>query len=133
MNKMNRTELSVFISGLMIMLFLLGGCGGSDSPKEAPDFTLKDLSDNQVSLQDHRGKVVLVDFWATWCPACQYSIPDLIRMQNEYEDKGLVILAISLDDPDKANNSFLKAFKDKKSNELYGASRQSTRYDGLLW
>jgi peroxiredoxin len=113
MNTIKRKLPFVCFAGLMILLLSVGGCGGSGSSKEAPDFTLMDLSDNEISLKEHRGKVVLIDFFATWCPPCQYSIPELIKMQNEYGEKGLVILAISLDDPAKTNKRFLRAFKEK--------------------
>jgi peroxiredoxin len=63
----------------------------------APDFTLKDISGNKVKLSDYRGKVVLLEFWATWCPPCIDNIPELIRIQDKYNDKAFSILAVSLD------------------------------------
>ena len=68
--------------------------GGEPEPK----LTLKDLNGNDVSLSDYKGKVVLVNFWATWCEACRAEIPWLIEMQKKYADKGFVILGIALDD-----------------------------------
>ncbi len=84
--------------------------------RTAPDFTLKDLSGKDVSLKDFQGKVVLVDFWATWCPPCRNSIPELVGLQERYRDQGLVIIGISLDDPVKADDRFLIAFK--KENRI---------------
>ncbi len=67
------------------------------SEKTAPDFALTDLSGKMVRLSDFKGKIVLLDFWATWCGPCRREIPDLIRLQKEYADKGFTILGISVD------------------------------------
>jgi thiol-disulfide isomerase/thioredoxin len=63
---------------------------------KAPDFTLKDINDNDIRLSDFRGKVVILDFWATWCPPCRKGIPDLVELQEKYSDD-LMIIGISLD------------------------------------
>jgi len=62
----------------------------------APDFTLYTLDGKEVKLSDYLGKVVILDFWATWCAPCRKGIPDLISIQNEYKDN-LVVIGISLD------------------------------------
>ncbi|MFZ7112595.1 MAG: peroxiredoxin family protein [Desulfatiglandales bacterium] len=77
----------------------------------APDFSLKDLSGDEISLEKFKGKVVILDFWATWCPPCRQSIPELIELQNRYRDKGLVVLGISMDDSDQTSNNALQDFK----------------------
>jgi peroxiredoxin len=64
----------------------------------APDFTLKDASGKDVTLADLKGKVVLVNFWATWCEGCQVEIPWFIEFQTEYAKQGFVVVGISLDD-----------------------------------
>jgi len=66
-------------------------------PVSMPDFTITDLSGRQISSTDWRGKVVLVNFWATWCPPCRAEIPDLIALQKKYRDN-LIIVGISEDD-----------------------------------
>ena len=98
---------------LFIWLFILyAGCQKEvEAGPTAPDFSLKDLSGNTVSLTSYRGKVVLLDFWATWCPPCRMSIPELVALQEKYRDKGLVILGISVDDPEGVSNKDLKKFK----------------------
>jgi cytochrome c biogenesis protein CcmG/thiol:disulfide interchange protein DsbE len=63
----------------------------------APGFTLTDLSGNRVSFSDYRGKLVLVDFWATWCMPCRRSIPALNELYREYSPQGFEIVGISLD------------------------------------
>ena len=65
---------------------------------DVPAFTAADLDGRQVSTAALRGKVVIVNFWATWCPPCREEIPDLIALQNKYKDN-LVIIGVSEDDP----------------------------------
>lgn len=63
----------------------------------APAWTLHDLAGREVRSADYRGKVVVVDFWATWCGPCKEEIPGYIELQKKYADKGLVILGLSMD------------------------------------
>ncbi len=69
---------------------------GSELP-DAPDFVLKDLDGNEVTLNDFEGKVLFINFWATWCPPCREEIPGFIDMYKKYHDKGMEILGVSLD------------------------------------
>lgn len=62
--------------------------------EEAPDFTLKDLNGDEVSLSDYRGKIVLINFWATWCKYCDIEMPDLQKLDKENDD--LVVLAVDV-------------------------------------
>jgi thiol-disulfide isomerase/thioredoxin len=90
-------------------VFSLGGCGGGDkgtteesSQREAamakaPDFSLPDLEGNTVKFSDFKGKVVLVDFWATWCGPCKMEIPHLVALHREYKDRGFEVIGIALD------------------------------------
>lgn len=64
---------------------------------EAPEFALANLAKDRVRLSDHRGHVVLVSFWATWCPPCRAEMPSMEKLYQAYRDRGLVILAISGD------------------------------------
>jgi thiol-disulfide isomerase/thioredoxin len=63
---------------------------------KAPDFSLKSFDGKTVKLSDYKGKVVIIDFWATWCGPCRKGIPDLVSIQNEYKND-VVIIGISLD------------------------------------
>ena len=60
-----------------------------------PQFTLKDLDGRTVRLSDYRGKVVLINFWATWCPPCRAEMPELIRLQREHGKEGLQIIGVT--------------------------------------
>jgi thiol-disulfide isomerase/thioredoxin len=76
------------------------------APRLAPDFTLPAIS-GSTSLHDLRGKVVYVDFWASWCAPCRESFPWMAKMLDRYGKDGLVILAINLDKTRDAANAFL--------------------------
>lgn len=71
--------------------------GDAQPAKEAPDFVLSDINGKRISLSDFKGKVILIDFWATWCPFCRESIPILKSLYDEYKDKGLVVIGIALE------------------------------------
>jgi cytochrome c biogenesis protein CcmG/thiol:disulfide interchange protein DsbE len=66
--------------------------------KPAPEFTLKDGQGQDVSLSDFRGKVVLLNFWATWCGPCKIEMPWFVDFQRKYKDQGFSVVAISLDE-----------------------------------
>jgi thiol-disulfide isomerase/thioredoxin len=70
----------------------------NSAPAPAPDVTLKDLDGKDLSLAQYKGKVVLVNFWATWCEPCQVEIPWLIEIQQKYAAKGFTVLGIAMDD-----------------------------------
>ena len=64
----------------------------------APDFGLKDADGKTVHLSDYRGKVVLLDFWATWCGPCKMEIPWFMEFERKYKDRGFAVLGVSMDD-----------------------------------
>lgn len=83
-----------------------------DLRRQHINFTLTDLDGRQWTLQDLRGKVVLVNFWATWCPPCRKEMPDLNKLYKEFKGKGFVVLAISDEKPETVR-SFLAKHKVK--------------------
>jgi cytochrome c biogenesis protein CcmG/thiol:disulfide interchange protein DsbE len=75
------------------------------------DFTIKDVDGNQVSLTAYKGKVVLLNFWATWCGPCKAEIPGFVRLQEKYRDKGLVIVGYSVDDTAEKAKAYAAQYK----------------------
>jgi thiol-disulfide isomerase/thioredoxin len=76
----------------------------------APDFTLKTLDNEELSLSGLKGKVVLLDFWATWCGPCRESIPHLVQLQKTYQGKELQVVGLSVDKGDgNAVRNFVKS------------------------
>ena len=74
--------------------------------KEAPNFTLRNLDGEEISLQDYRGKIVLINFWATWCVYCDIEMPDLQKLDKENED--LVVLAVDVMEDKEAVEKYIK-------------------------
>lgn len=66
-----------------------------DPPRPAPDFTLKDMDDTAHSLSQYRGKVVMLNFWATWCPPCRREMPSMEAVYQNLKDEGLMVLAVN--------------------------------------
>src|SRR5260370_36277902 len=75
---------------------------GKSAVTTAPDMTFKDLDGKDATLAQYKGKVVLVNFWTTWCDPCYVEIPWLIEMQQKYEAKGFTVLGISMDEEGKS-------------------------------
>ncbi len=105
----------------------------AQSPAEttAPEWGLRDLAGNPVKSDQFKGKVVVVDFWATWCPPCREEIPGFVDLHRRYADQGLVIVGISLD---RTGPSAVKAFVEKfgmKYPVVIGDARTVEAFGGV--
>jgi peroxiredoxin len=90
---MNRICFTIFLICISLNLFSQMGPG-----QTAADLSLPDLNGKFVSLSELKGKVILIDFWASWCGPCRHNNPRLVKLYNKYHDKGLEIYGISLDE-----------------------------------
>ena len=93
---------------------------------KAPDFTLTAMNDSIYTLSELEGKVVLINFWATWCGPCRMEIPEFNELQKNYHEKGLEILGISIDDNKKQLKNFAKSFA-VDYPLLYGSARDMNK------
>jgi cytochrome c biogenesis protein CcmG, thiol:disulfide interchange protein DsbE len=130
----------VLPSLLAISLIFLCACYSRSRPARigsaAPDFTVQDAA-HKVTLSQLKGQVVVLNFWATWCPPCVEEMPSLVQMQQKMKDKGVTVLAVSVDVDDGAYRKFLQDHSvnllavrdaDQKSNELYGTFKFPETY-----
>ena len=92
-----------FVSGLMGVAALLL----SASVVSAQPFVFKDMQGKQQRLQDYRGKWVLVNFWATWCPPCLEEVPDLVSLHEAHNKTDLVVIGVALDSTEKSVKDFV--------------------------
>lgn len=82
-----------------LMLLLLGACSQGSAieiGKQAPEFSLPDIDGKTVSLSDFTGKVVILDFFAIWCPPCRLEVPDFVELEKIYSDKGFAMVGVAL-------------------------------------
>jgi thiol-disulfide isomerase/thioredoxin len=95
----------------LIVVFLLAAAvssGAQDIGEIPPGFTAKDIAGQTVTLSALKGKVVLLDFWATWCPPCRVEVPNLIAIQREFGGKDFVLISVSLDRDLQAARTFVR-------------------------
>jgi cytochrome c biogenesis protein CcmG, thiol:disulfide interchange protein DsbE len=93
-----RMKTAAAVAILFLASILLTSCTQAGRARKAPEFKLRNLNNREISLAQLRGKVVLLDFWATWCGPCQISMPQIERLQKEFPSR-LVLLAINMEEP----------------------------------
>lgn len=116
-----------WITGIFLFTIFTFGCQKDvGAGPAAPDFSLPDLSGKMVTLKQYRGKIIILDFWATWCPPCRAAIPELVKLQKKYRDRGLIVLGISVDDKRSVDNAYLRSFG-KQFNINYSILRYNLK------
>lgn len=131
---------NVKLGTMLVAILLLAGCYSGTRPprvgETAPDFAVTDSS-KTVALHDLKGQVVVLNFWATWCPPCIEELPSLVTMQRQLEPKGVKVLAVSIDVDQKAYEKFLKEHgvelltvrdPDQKASTIYGSFKWPETY-----
>ncbi len=100
---------SLVAAGVLSVTLLFASCSSTKSVEDssvkpaksrkvAPEFALKDVNGQPVKLSDYRGKIVLLNFWATWCGPCKMEIPWFIEFEQKFKDKGFAVLGVSMDE-----------------------------------
>jgi len=101
------------------------------SGTSVPDFTVTTIDGKKLSLSEYKGKVVLLDFWATWCTPCREEIPHFVEMQNQYGARGFQVIGISMDDDDGPVKKFYEEFK-MNYPVAVGDDKLAEKFGGVL-
>ncbi len=114
---MKKRQINLLYVSLSLCL-ILSGCKGKNSAdgqgfspvkgSQAVDITFRDLEGRTVSLSQFNGKVVMLNFWATWCPPCREEMPSMNEFYKNFKDKGLIMLAVSVDGDAQTIDNFIK-------------------------
>lgn len=108
---------NVFLMTCLVFVVLFAACNRDNTSdtgsNEAPDFSFTDAAGNKARLSDFRGKVVMLEFWATWCPPCIEAAPAMKTVYGKYKDRGFVLLGISVDKGHDAGAKVTSFVKEK--------------------
>ncbi len=133
------------MSLLLVLVFSqIIGCGGEENEtsrdsaysnrlelmNDAPEFILNDLSGNRKSSEDYKGKITVINFWATWCGYCRKEIPDFNRLHEKYKKQGVQIIGISMDSSTRLVRTFLEDIP-IDYDLLMGDSKVSSDFGGI--
>jgi peroxiredoxin len=119
------------ITTAALLVLLCGATSAIEVGDAAPDFTRDDLDGGQVHLADYRGKLVLLNFWATWCAPCRKEMPLFSEWQRDYRAQGLQIVGVSMDD-DIASVKQLLAQRPVRYPIVMGDAKLGERFGGVL-
>jgi thiol-disulfide isomerase/thioredoxin len=92
--------------GLILLLLIIFNAAGL-SQEKAPDFSGKTLNGKEIKLSDYQGKVVLIDFWASWCPPCREEMPELIKFYKSHNNNDFELIAVNIDEKSSNMEQFL--------------------------
>lgn len=107
----------------MTLLFLATCSQAKGAVDQPPDFKTNDISGQTLKLSEFKGKIVLLDFWATWCPPCRVEIPNLLEIYRQFKNKNFVLISVSLDRDIPLAKQFVK---EKEMNWLHVIDRESS-------
>lgn len=119
------------LGAAVVAVIAAGNVHAGSSRKPAPELALRDASGATVRLSDYQGKVVLLDFWATWCGGCREEIPWFMEFEREYHDRGFAVLGVSMDED---GWSAVKPFVDERKINyriVMGNERAARLYGGV--
>ena len=105
------TKLLISLTFILLALVSINNAINASTNEVAPDFKLTDLDGKSITLADYEGKVVFVNFWATWCPPCRQEIPGFVEVYEKYKDKGFVIVGVAVSDVENKVVDYVKENK----------------------
>jgi thiol-disulfide isomerase/thioredoxin len=129
--------LAVLVAGILAGIYIRSNrapypkAGIAKQNLLAPDFVLPQLDGTPLRLSSYRGKVVLLDFWATWCDPCREETPHFIELQQKYADRGLQIIGVSMDDTSEPVRGFYQQFH-MNYPVVMGVAKTGEAYGGVL-
>lgn len=127
-----RTKLAVIaVAAVALGLGVYSRSHRTARVRVAPDFTLPQLNGQPLTLSSYRGKVVLLDFWATWCVPCREETPHLVELQQKYGDRGLQVIGVSMDDSSDPVPAFYQLFH-MNYPVVMGNAKTGEDYGGVL-
>ena len=121
----------IFAAAFYAAVHRAGSPSPSFSSQLAPDFVAVDLNGRKLALSDYKGKVVLLDFWATWCGPCKEEVPTLVALERKYGKRGFQVIGISLDDNARPVRKFYARFN-MNYPVVMGDAKLAESFGGIL-